>query len=210
MLPEVLLRILSHPFLQYLAVTRYHRVDVRLTLTGGSDLDRLEHGPEFTVWQPKQIHEHRRHSESQGEYRKSARGLGRTAEKRNERRCEPKHSLVRKQTDKPSVAKRLHHVLHGACIVHDIDAELRSVRVEIVLEQPVVHSADDHLGSKTFRCEKPSEYFPVPMMRSHSDRRAAPRNRGLDVLPSVNSFDKPENALWSAARYQCGFDGVSP
>ena len=105
MLPEILIGIFSHPFLQNLTVACDHRLDVFLPVSGPVHFDRLEYGPEFTVRQTEHVHEENAYLESQGEYRKSFWSLRRPSEKRHERGGETKNPLIREKADEFSLSQ---------------------------------------------------------------------------------------------------------
>src|SRR5687768_4125365 len=118
-LPEILRRHRAYPFLEMLRETCNDRVDGAIPVACLWRLDSLDDDSIATIRLAQRDHEYDRHVESQGEYRRAARSLGRPAKERHEGGRQTKNPLIGDERDSPSAAERPRRAAHRLRIVND-------------------------------------------------------------------------------------------
>src|SRR5688572_22322541 len=166
-LPEILRRHRSYPFLEMLRETCNDRVDVAIPVACNWRLDSLDHDPVATIRLAQRDDEYDGHLESQGEYRRTAGSLRRPAEERHEGGRQTQNPLVGDERDGPSTAQRPRCSAHRLRIVNDRHPHCFTGVIEESIEERIGHSPHDCVEWNTARGNVGAGELPVADVAGH-------------------------------------------
>src|SRR6478672_1551111 len=208
-MPEILLRVAPHPTLERCGVARDDRIDVAVAIAGVLHENRLEREPVLAIRLPDSHAEHHRDLESQGEDRRAARRLGGSAEKWNERRGQPEHTLVGEESNGPVVAERTRGPANRVGVVNDYHPDLRPSLREVAIEERIAHPASDGIEWNAAGSQVRAAELPVTEVSSDEDESPAEAQYLLDRAPIVDALEQVEHSVGPKARQQGRLDGRS-
>src|SRR5687768_7545431 len=209
-LPEVLRRRDTHPLFEKLGVASDDRIYITVLVPRRGNLDRLEHKSKASIRFSYGDHEQDGHLETQGEYRRASRGLCRTAEERHESRRETKHSLVRDEAYRSSVAQRARRTSHRLRVVNDLDPHFLASGIEPLVEERIGHPPADRVHRNPTRRDICSTELPVAHMSGDENQSFPTRHCVLEQIPALDGFYELQKTVAADRAKQRGLDRGSP